>query len=108
MAEHIPLGYAIDGDTFCVACTLESFAISGNQYDMSKHQDLWDIADAMGAEVSAIYSWDGTSPHGVACATCDEEIAPAWCEAADPSMAGNGFCGECEFTVAEKMEDNDE
>ena len=103
MADHIPLGYAVDGDVFCVPCTFESFAIVGNPYELSKHQDLWDITDAMGAEAHAIYSWDETSPHGVGCSTCEEEIAPAWCEAADPSMAGNGFCGECDLEAMDTM-----
>lgn len=108
MGDHIPLGYAIDGDTFCVACTLESFAISGDAYKITTHQNLWDIAEAMDVELYAIYSWDETDPHGVGCNTCDDEIAPAWCEAKDPSMQGNGFCGDCEWEARAQEEDGDE
>jgi len=110
MAEApIPVGYTYEGVMWCNFCTFENWGIKGNIIQIARHQELWQVAaDATDDEdmiPKAIYSWDDTNPHGEVCHACEDEIAPAWCEAADPGNAGNGFCTECHFEGASRLED---
>ncbi|CAB4177577.1 hypothetical protein UFOVP1344_26 [uncultured Caudovirales phage] len=107
----IPIGYVYEGAMWCNMCTFENWGIKGNVLQIKRHEELWQVSrDAFVTDDDeliprALYSWEDTNAHGENCHACDDEIAPAWCEAADPGNAGNGFCTECHFGGMSKLED---